>query len=398
MSELSKEQRVLYFCSRLPGAVQSGLDLRVQSQILSLLPSCKVSVFGLNGNGKKFDERIHSWQSSTDPTVSQQIDAEAGIKALSFGGHPFAARYSEQTASELRNEILNFKPNHIILSRIDLTVYLNDIMEIFSGQLVLDLDESVESTGPSILNVMNHPGQGLVFKTFCRRVKQAEEDSIRKVDQVWVSSDVEKARVMSTFDLVSSKISTVPNSVLVEAYAPIEGSPEHANTLIYPASFAYEPSVHAARFLINELMPMLPELELKFVGSHIPRWMEEAATGNISVEGPVANIVPYLQASSALVVPLKAGGGTRLKVIEALASGLPIVSTAFGVEGLGLIKGVDYLEAETPQEFAEQCRELVSNSQLAQELSQRGILTAKRNFSINSLEKLTSGLITSGRH
>ena len=396
MSNFSNRRRVLYFCSRLPGVVQSGLDLRVQGQILSLLPTCQVSVFGLNGHGSKFDERIHSWQSSKDSTVSQQIDAEAGIKALSLGGHPFASRYSEQTASELRQEILNFKPDHVILSRIDLSVYIGVISRVFSGQLILDLDESVESTGPSILNVMKHPGQGLVFKTFCNRVREAEEDSISKVDQVWVSSKVERAKVMSTFDLVSSKVWTVPNSVLVEAYSPNPEVSRNANTLIYPASFAYEPSVHAARFLINDLMPMVPELRLKFVGSHIPSWMKEAATGNISVEGPVANIVPYLQASSALVVPLKAGGGTRLKVIEALASGLPIVSTAFGVEGLGLTKGEDYLEAETPQEFAEQCRELLSNDHLAQKLSKRGLETAKQEFSINSLERVTFSLISSG--
>jgi glycosyltransferase involved in cell wall biosynthesis len=242
---------------------------------------------------------------------------------------------------------------------------------------------------------MTHLGQGLVFKTFCNRVKDAEEESIRKVDQVWVSSKVEMDRVRSTFDSVSAKIWTVPNSIFVEAYAPNPGFGRNARTLIYPASFAYEPSVHAAKFLINELMPIIPELKLKFVGSHIPKWMREAATGNVSVEGPVANIVPYLQSSSALVVPLKAGGGTRLKVIEALASGLPIVSTAFGVEGLGLTKGEDYLEAETAQEFAEQCRELLSNDPLAQKLSQRGLITAK-DFSIHSLEKLTFNLISSG--
>jgi len=395
LSDLSNGPRVLYFCSRLPGVVQSGLDLRVQGQILSLLPTCQVSVFGLNGQGNKFDERIDSWQSSKDLTVSRQIDAEAGIKALSLGGHPFAARYSEQTASELRQELLTFKPDHVILSRIDLSVYIDVIRGIFSGQLILDLDESVESTGPSILSVMTHLGQGLVFKTFCNRVKDAEEESIRKVDQVWVSSKVEMDRVRSTFDSVSAKIWTVPNSIFVEAYAPNPGFGRNARTLIYPASFAYEPSVHAAKFLINELMPIIPELKLKFVGSHIPKWMREAATGNVSVEGPVANIVPYLQSSSALVVPLKAGGGTRLKVIEALASGLPIVSTAFGVEGLGLTKGEDYLEAETAQEFAEQCRELLSNDPLAQKLSQRGLITAK-DFSIHSLEKLTFNLISSG--
>ena len=394
MVNLSTEHRVLYLCSRLPGTVQNGLDLRVQGQILSLLPSSKVSVFGLNGNSKKFDDRIYSWQSSQDPSVSRQINADAGISALGHGGHPFAARFSVQTAAELSEAILSFRPTHVIISRIDLTVYLETIQEVFAGKIILDLDESVESTGPSIQRVISHPGQRLVFKTFSRKVREEEESSFKKVDQVWVSSDVELNRAKLAFESDFYKFSTVPNSVPVEPYSRSPDLARNTNTLIYPASFAYEPSIDAARFLIHDLMPLIPELKLKLVGSHIPEWMKDAATENISVEGPVTDMVPHLQTSSALVVPLRAGGGTRLKVIESMASGLPVVSTAFGVEGLGLVEGEDNLRAENPREFADQCRLLVSNRALGHKLSERGMATVRVNFSIQSLENRVSSLMS----
>jgi len=392
----SIRHRVLYFCSRLPSTIQSGLDLRVQGQILALLQFCEVSVFGLNGMGKQFDSRIHSWNSSKNPGVSQQLDAQAGIRALAKGGHPFEARFSDETAEELRQEILRFKPDHLVLSRIDLSIYLGVIKETFSGNLILDLDESVASTGPSISRIITHPGQGLVFKAFCKRVQEIEEETLRQVDQVWVSSQVELERVKLTFNSIAPQVTLVPNSIMVEAYAPDPDVPREKNTLIYPASFAYEPSLDAASFLINELMPLMPNVKLKFVGSHIPEWIRNAASKDISVEGPVANMIPYLQSSGALVVPLKAGGGTRLKVIEALASGLPVVSTPFGVEGLGLTPGEDYLEADTVSEFAETCLELLSNEDLSKRLSKRGIETSREMFSTGSLEKLTYGLLSTG--
>ena len=396
MSNLSQRQRVLYFCSRLPSTIQSGLDLRVQGQILALLQFCDVSVFGLNGRGKQFDSRIHSWRSSKNLGVSQELDAQAGIRALAKGGHPFEARYSEETAEELRQEILNFKPDHIVLSRIDLSVYLDVIEDVFVGNLILDLDESVASTGPSISRIITHPAQGLVFKAFYNRVHEVEEESLSRVDQVWVSSQVELERVKVTFASITPQVTFVPNSILVEAYTPAPHVSREKNTLIYPASFAYEPSLNAARFLINELMPLIPKVKLKFVGSHIPEWIRNSATEDVSVEGPVASMIPYLQSSGALVVPLQAGGGTRLKVIEALASGLPIVSTPFGVEGLGLIPGEDYLEANTASEFAENCLELLSNEGLSKRLSKRGLETSKERFSTSSLEKLTYSLLNAG--
>jgi polysaccharide biosynthesis protein PslH len=389
-------QRVLYFCSRLPSNIQSGLDLRVQGQIMALLQFCEVSVFGLNGKGQQFDPRIYSWRSSNNPGVSHPLDAQAGVRALAKGGHPFGARYSEETAEELRQQILKFNPDHVVLSRIDLSVYLAVIREVFVGNLILDLDESVASTGPSISRIITHPAQALVFKAFNIRVKEIEEETLNQVDQVWVSSQIELERVKLAFESISPQVSLVPNSILVEAYTPHPEVSREKNTLIYPASFAYEPSLDAARFLINELMPLIPNVKLRFVGSHIPDWIRNAATDDISVEGPVANMTPYLQSSGALVVPLKAGGGTRLKVIEALASGLPVVSTAFGVEGLGLTPGEDYLESITASEFAENCLELLSNDSLSKRLSKRGLETAKEKFSTSSLAKLTYDLLTPG--
>jgi glycosyltransferase involved in cell wall biosynthesis len=392
------QESVLYFCSRLPSSVQSGLDLRVRGQILALLGFAKVFVFALAGKGDCFDSRITSWRSSNNEKVSNPIDAMAGMSALNKGDHPFGARFSIETAEELRQEIRAHKPSLIIISRIDLSAYLGVIKEEFNGQVILDLDESVFSTGQSILGILKHVGQALVFRAFSESVKKVERVTIGEVDQVWVSSEVESSRLMSSYPELrqkSPRISVIPNCVDTEKYKVNSGVQRSQNTIIYPASFAYEPSLDAAKFLIEELMPILPtSVKLKFVGSHLPNWIRNQGASNISSEGPVSDIVPHLQSATALVVPLRAGGGTRLKVVEALASGLPVISTEFGVEGLGLVPGLDYLKADSASDFRDRCLELFSNPDLSENLSKRGKETAKLYFSTISLEQELTKLLT----
>lgn len=385
----SVKKRVFYFCSRLPSTVQSGLDLRVQGHLRALVSSADVAVFGLNGSGPPCDPRISSWSASANNNVAQELDAIAGMKTLQRGGHPFEYRFSQETAEELRNELIRFQPDVVILSRVDLSVYLEVIRDNFRGQLILDLDESVASTGPSIVRVVKHRGQILVLKAFFAKVLQLEKEACLRVDQVWVSSPVEGERVVawtSPRALTQTRVEVVPNSVVVGPYAPNFSAERAKDLIIYPASFAYEPSLDAARFLIEELMPLIPRTKLLFVGSHIPSWMRDRETSQISCVGPVRDMIPYFHRASAIVVPLRAGGGTRLKVVEALASGLPIISTRFGVEGLGLFPGVDYLQAESASEFALRCQEILSDLEVSTRLAEKGIVTARTRFSTEALE------------
>ena len=396
MKPPSPTARVLYFCARLPSNIQNGLDLRIRGQIIALLEFCELSVFALNGKGQRFDERIGPWRSSANTHVAKTIDTTVGMAALREGGHPFASRFSQETAKEISDEIRAFGPSHIIVSRIDLSVYLETLKQEFEGVLILDLDESAASTGPSIQKLLKNPGQALIFRTLSERVKAIEQQVFADFDQVWVSSEVEYQRVTAMTDrelMRKPVLAMVPNCVPADAYSDGNYAPRRTDTIVFPASFAYEPSVDAARFLIDELMPLLPEIKLKLLGSHIPDWMREAGSERITLLGPVADMIPHLKEASASVIPLRGGGGTRLKAIESLAAGLPIVSTEFGVEGLGLVPNQDYLRAETADEFVDQIRKVTSDPNLSDRLSLNGQDIARSRFSSEALKVRLQALI-----
>ena len=125
--------------------------------------------------------------------------------------------------------------------------------------------------------------------------------------------------------------------------------------LVFVGSMDYHANIDAAKYFAKEIWPQLharrPDLRLVLVGSRpVP---EIVALGNepgIVVTGTVESIAPYYEAALAAIVPLRVGSGTRLKVLESMAAGVPVISTKLGAEGLDVESGKDLLLADTPDE------------------------------------------------
>lgn len=195
-----------------------------------------------------------------------------------------------------------------------------------------------------------------------RSALKRERKLISITDQVWVCSEADKAHAITCF---SSEIDirVIPNTVDPSHYerayqanyrAPQNDSP----TLIFCGSFNYMPNQHAADFLIRDIFPKiaaaLPEARLILVGRRPTAGMKRAAESNsrIKVAADVPDTVEELRRSQICLVPLRSGGGTRLKILEAFASGCAVISTRKGAEGLSVLSGKHLLFAETPDEFA----------------------------------------------
>jgi glycosyltransferase involved in cell wall biosynthesis len=119
----------------------------------------------------------------------------------------------------------------------------------------------------------------------------------------------------------------------------------------------YHANVDGVRWFSDEVFPRIravrPDAEFQIVGSHPTREVERLARrSGIEVTGFVEDVRPYLRAGAVVVIPLRIGGGTRLKVMEALAMAKPVVSTSVGAEGIGVTSGKDVLLADGAAEFA----------------------------------------------
>ena len=126
--------------------------------------------------------------------------------------------------------------------------------------------------------------------------------------------------------------------------------------VLFVGLMSHPPNVAAARFLADEVMPLVlrgePRARLVLCGMNPNREVLALKSQHTDVTGFVPSVAPYLARAAVYANPLRFGAGTSLKVLEALASGLPLVSTAVGVRGFGLHSGRDYREADSAEDFA----------------------------------------------
>jgi glycosyltransferase involved in cell wall biosynthesis len=136
----------------------------------------------------------------------------------------------------------------------------------------------------------------------------------------------------------------------------------------------FRPNAAAVRWFVEDVLPHVDGVRLFAVGDAPPTWLIRAGQHDdrIAVTGYVADERPYWRRSMALVLPVTTGGGSRLKALIAMASGLPIVSTRFGMEGLDAEPGRHFLSAESAADFAACVARLRDDAQLRQRLARAG--------------------------
>jgi glycosyltransferase involved in cell wall biosynthesis len=152
-------------------------------------------------------------------------------------------------------------------------------------------------------------------------------------------------------------IDVVDNGVDVDLFWEIHPN-YHSRTILFLGALDWRPNLDALEQLLEQIFPRLlravPDAKLAVVGRSPPAWLRKrvASSPNTELHADVPDVRPYLQSSAAMAVPLRIGGGSRLKILEALASGLPVVATAIGAEGLRIKPGRDFILADTSEEIA----------------------------------------------
>ena len=171
-------------------------------------------------------------------------------------------------------------------------------------------------------------------------------------------------------------IAVIPNGVDVGGYSLLAESSSPIPTLLFVGKMNYAPNVDGALFFCEEILPLIKQqvsdIRMLIVGQQPKSSIKALVSENVIVTGFVESVIPYYQQAIVSVVPLRSGGGTRLKILESMALGRPVVSTTLGCEGLRVTHEENILIADTPEEFARQTIRLLRDDQLRQCLIQNG--------------------------
>lgn len=170
------------------------------------------------------------------------------------------------------------------------------------------------------------------------------------------------------------QIDVIPNGVDTHLYQPLPDS-SPAPVLIFVGNMAYRPNIDAMVYFCREILPrirqVVSDVELWIVGKNPPPEVDRLNGNGVHVTGRVDDLRPFYIRSTACVVPLRAGGGTRLKILEAMALGRPVVSTSIGCEGIDAIDSEHIYIADRPDEFADKTVRLLTDVALRRSFSSR---------------------------
>ena len=244
-------------------------------------------------------------------------------------------------------------------------------------RLHLDLDEAESGNLLRQADLLERSGEpALAARTLVHGQVWAglEEEWLPRFQRLLVSSPKEAARLPQAQR--PGELRVAPNIVdpppELPSPLPLPAGPP---SLLFVGSFGYYPNRDGVRYFLSEIAPRLrptTPFRLVCVGYGLEgafrRWLADQE--GVLLPGGVEDIVPWYRQAAAAVVPLRAGGGTRIKILEAFALGCPVVSTTLGAEGLQVTAGRELLLADDPEGFAGHCRRLLGPASRREELTQ----------------------------
>jgi len=214
-----------------------------------------------------------------------------------------------------------------------------------------------------------------------RKLGREEKAAWRRFDGVVLTS-VRDAQLLSETS-PGTRSAVVPNGVDVQQFQPAPQAPQ-ADQLLFFGANNYFPNHDALVYFIDEILPKVveqrPNVKLSIVGPGAHASVLARQSRHVEVVGFVDDVMPYLDRASAVVVPLRIGGGTRLKIVEAMAKSKAIISTRIGAEGIDVTHDRDVLLADTPRDFANQVVRALSEPELAQRLGEQARILAEQRY------------------
>ncbi len=219
------------------------------------------------------------------------------------------------------------------------------------------------------------------------KLRAYERDVFRRVHAVVVCSEEEAVALRDRTP--GAPVWVVPNGA--DTGLPLPEIPVHPERLFFFGRLDYHPNRDAIEYFVNTILPSIrsarPGVEFHVAGADngtVERLL--AGVPGTRFHGRVPQLAPELAASAVVVVPLRVGGGTRLKILEAMAAGRPVVSSSVGAEGLQVSSGHDIILADDPAAFADAVLDLLADPERAAALGAEGRRTVERQYGWQSIE------------
>jgi polysaccharide biosynthesis protein PslH len=372
---VNRRLKILFLSRWFPYPADNGSKIRVSHLIAHLSARHEVDLLSFS------EGLLTPWQVAEANTYCSQVWSApyqafkpGAIKAVAgyFSHLPrsVVATYNPMMAKLIREVARRSEYDVVVASQVDMAPYAllveGSVKVLEEVELTTLYEQAIRSE--SRIKKIKYM---MMWKKWARYTRSL----LPKFSGATVVSDNEKERVMKIMNR-HTLLKVIPNGVDIASPHENYGDPQ-PGSLVYTGAMTYGPNFEAMAYFINEIYPHLRErnsqVSLSITGSLEGVRLENLKLQDgINLTGYLSDVRPLVACSWASVVPLRSGGGTRLKVLESLALGTPVVSTDKGVEGLDLTAGREYLAANDSQSFASETLSLLASKDLRYRLSENG--------------------------
>jgi len=219
----------------------------------------------------------------------------------------------------------------------------------------------------------------LVFTIEAAKMRRYEATAMKRFHHLVAVSEIDRKLMISVHP---QNITVVPTGVDLQQFRAADNSPVSSHEVLFLGSMDWEANVDAVTYFCEKVWPRIlskiPDAKFRIVGRDPHPSVKKLACDSVEVTGTVSSVIDYLKSAAVVVVPLRIGGGTRLKIYEAMAMGKAIVSTAIGAEGLDVHDGKDIILSEKPDDFARQTISLLDDQAARERLGRAAMQTASK--------------------
>jgi glycosyltransferase involved in cell wall biosynthesis len=384
--------RILYLATRVCWPVRSGAHARDFYLAHQLARKSKLTYIGLDpaeevpGQPAVCIERIEALGDAD--VIRVRRETRYGLSAMVrgfIGPVPInVLNYTSPMVAEQVEKVLSSDSFDVVqIEGILMQSYLHLVRRLAPNALVNADWHNIDS---EVMARYAQQGPNLPRRLYAWRtlvlLRKQEDQLLQRCDTHTVCSEREQHALLERG--LNRNIEVVPNGVDWPSLSSLPDDKSQRRNLIFVGAMDYHANIDAALYFAREIWPSIrerrPDLNFVIVGSKpAPEIVKLGEQPGISVTGTVPDVRPYYQTAFAAVIPIRIAGGTRLKILEAMAAGVPVVSTSMGAEGLPVRDGRDILIADSVAGFVECVANLDQSSEQWQGMAAEGRRLA-RNY------------------
>ena len=289
--------------------------------------------------------------------------------------------YSEEFITIITDLIQQNAYDYIIVESAYLLVYIDALKGIFKGKIILRAPNVEYKIWEDFTRFSTSLFKRKMYGYLTYKLKKFELTAIAKTDQVLAITENDKMQFQK--DGIHVPITVIPFGIEQN----LTVIPEiKANKIFFLGAFNWKPNLDAALFLIQEIVPELiniyPKLELHLAGTYMPASFKAFNSKHIIIHGKVESSSEFVLNHGILVAPIFSGSGVRIKIVEALSKGIPVVASTIAMQG---IDETSALIADTKNEFIQKIGLLINNLEIQENLQQKAITTIQEKFSMETI-------------